>query len=71
MTNSIETGSRDAEEASPHALGDDDTPPSVATILASIRARSKAEKAAFGDACGDRENTALPAPFARSSLFKD
>lgn len=67
MTDNIEPGSRDAEEASPDVRRDDDDAPSIATILASIRARSEAEKAALRDASGDRENTALPGPFARSS----
>ncbi len=58
------TRSLSVEEASEDALQDDDGQHSITTILASIRTRSQAEKAAFGDACGDRENTALPAPFA-------
>ena len=56
------------KEASSDAVVDDDSQPSITTILASIRACSEAEKAAFGDACGDRVNTALPGPFARSTL---
>lgn len=58
----------EGEIASGDALRDDESQPSISTILASIRARSGAEKPAFGDACGDRENTALPGPFARSSF---
>jgi hypothetical protein len=64
---SIDERSQD-QMASGDALRDDESQPSISTILASIRARSEAENQAFGDACGDRENAALPGPFARSSF---
>ncbi len=64
---SIDEGST-AETAPEDAQGDDHDQLSITTILDRIRARSEAEKPAFGDASGDRENPALPGPFARSSF---
>lgn len=67
MATSIPEGSTDDQEASIDALRDDDAAPSIATISASIRARSEPEGESSDHARGDRENPALPGPFARSS----
>ena len=67
MTDSIETGSRDAEEASPHALGDDDAAPSIETVIASLNSRSDAEREALLKALLDGRNQAPPDPHGASS----
>ena len=56
MTDSIEPGSLQTEEASPHACKDDDAQPSIETVITSLPSRSKAERQALLQALLDGDH---------------